>query len=73
MDRWKYFFSSNTLDETRVRTELQMSRISELESVNLSLQQKLSDMIQALDDETFSHRAQVQPIITIAKSLFVFL
>ena len=52
-------FSTNTLDETRMRTEIQMSRISELESVNLTLQQKCSDMIQALDNETFSHRAQV--------------
>ena len=51
---------------------MQMSRISELESVNLSLQQKLSDMIQALDNETFSHRAQVYKQSTDLLIIFVF-
>ena len=51
--------STNTLDETKSKIQALTSRISELESVNLGLQQKLSEYSQKLDDDRFTHRTQV--------------
>ena len=47
------------MDETKSKIQALSSRISELESVNLGLQQKLSEYSQKLDDDRFTHRTQV--------------
>ena len=54
--------STNTLDETKAKIQTLSSRIAELESVNLGLQQKLSEYSQKLEDDRFSHRTQVPQI-----------
>ena len=51
--------SSKTLDESRSRIEVLVMRISDLETSNLSLNQKISDMAQNIEDDKSSHRAQV--------------
>ena len=58
-ERSQSSLSTNTLDETRSKIEALSTRISELESVNLGLQQKLSDYAQKLEDDRFTHRTQV--------------
>ena len=58
-ERSQSSLSTNTLDETRSKIEALSTRISELESVNLGLQQKLSDYVQKLEDDRFTHRTQV--------------
>ena len=52
-------FSSKTLEESRSRIDILVTRISDLESLNLSLNQKISDMAQKIEDDRASHRAQV--------------
>ena len=58
-ERSRSSLSTNTLDETKSKIQALTSRISELESVNLGLQQKLSEYSQKLDDDRFTHRSQV--------------
>ena len=58
-ERSRSSLSTNTLDETKSKIQALSSRISELESVNLGLQQKLSEYSQKLDDDRFTHRTQV--------------
>lgn len=47
------------MDETKSKIQSLSARIAELESVNLGLQQKLSEYSQKLDDDRFTHRTQV--------------
>lgn len=61
-ERSRSSLSTNTLDETKSKIQSLSSRISELESVNLGLQQKLSEYTQKLDDDRFTHRSQVYSI-----------
>ena len=58
-ERSRSSLSTNTLDETKSKIQALTSRISELESVNLGLQQKLSEYSQKLDDDRFTYRTQV--------------
>ena len=60
MERSRSSLSTNTLDETRAKIEQLSARISELEAVNLGLQQRMSERAQRLEDERFTHRAQVK-------------
>merc|ERR1712029_1237390 len=58
-ERGRSSLSTNTLDETKSKIEILTSRISELESANLSLHQKLSDYAQKLEADRFTHRNQI--------------
>ena len=58
-ERSRAGFSSKTLEESRSRIDILVTRISDLESLNLSLNQKISDMAQKIEDDRASHRAQV--------------
>ena len=51
IERSRSSLSTNTLDETKSKIDMLSSRISELESVNLSLQQKLAEYSQKLEDD----------------------
>ena len=59
VERSRSSLSTNTLDETRAKIEQLSARISELEAVNLGLQQRMSECAQRLEDERFTHRTQV--------------
>ena len=58
-ERGRATLSSKTLEESRSRIEVLVMRISDLETSNLSLNQKISDMAQNIEDDKSSHRAQV--------------
>ena len=58
-ERSRAALSTKTLEESRSRIEILVMRISDLQSANLSLNQKISDMAQKIDDDRSSHRAQV--------------
>ena len=60
VERSRSSLSTNTLDETRAKIEQLSARISELEAVNLGLQQRMSECAQRLEDERFTHRTQVK-------------
>jgi len=44
------------LKESRARIDALIAKVSELEAKNLSLQQKLADQAQAMDDLKSAHR-----------------
>ena len=58
-ERGRAALSSKTLEESKSRIETLVMRISDLENANLSLNQKISDMAQNIEDDRSSHRAQV--------------
>jgi len=51
--------SSQGLSESKDRIESLMSKVSELESANLKLNQKIADFAQNLEDQNAAHRAQL--------------
>ena len=51
--------SGRTLEESRARIEMLLSKIADLETNNLALNQRISDLAQKLEDEKFSHHAHV--------------
>lgn len=51
--------SSQGLAESKARIESLMSKVSELESSNLKLNQKIADLAQDLEDQNSAHRAQL--------------
>ena len=51
--------SSQSMKESRARIDALLTKVSELESNNLSLQQKLSDLAQEMEDQKSNHRAQL--------------
>ena len=51
--------SNNSILILVFRNPILVTRISDLESLNLSLNQKISDMAQKIEDDRASHRAQV--------------
>jgi len=58
-ERGRAALSSKTLEESKSRIETLVMRISDLENANLSLNQKISDMAQNIEDDRSSHRAQI--------------
>ena len=66
-ERGRAALSSKTLEESKSRIETLVMRISELENANLSLNQKISDMAQNIEDDRSSHRAQVSPSSSVTK------
>jgi len=58
-ERGKASSSTQALGETKARIESLMQRVSELESANLTLTQKMSDMAQNMEDSNAAHRAQL--------------
>eukprot|EP00092_Neocalanus_flemingeri_P045011 GFUD01050126.1.p1 GENE.GFUD01050126.1~~GFUD01050126.1.p1 ORF type:complete len:732 (+),score=192.56 GFUD01050126.1:160-2355(+) len=58
-ERGKASSSTQALSETKARIEALVTRVSELESANLTLNQKMSDMAQNMEDSNSAHRAQL--------------
>ena len=58
-ERGKASSSTQALGETKARIESLVQRVSELETANLTLNQKMSDMAQNMEDSNAAHRAQV--------------
>jgi len=57
-ERGKASSSTQALSETKARIEALVKRVSELESANLTLNQKMGDMAQNMEDQNSAHRAQ---------------
>ena len=58
-ERGKASSSEQALSESKSRIETLMTRVSELESSNLTLSQKLADLAQNMEDTNSAHRAQL--------------
>merc|ERR1719221_660443 len=58
-ERGKASSSEQALSESKSRIETLMTRVSELESSNLSRNQKLGDLAQNMEDTNSAHRAQL--------------
>merc|ERR1712241_1105252 len=58
-ERGKASSSTQALSESKARIEALMARVSELESANLTLNQKISDLAQNMEDQNSAHRAQL--------------
>merc|ERR1712029_1164013 len=58
-ERGKASSSEQALKESKSRIEALMTRVTELESSNLTLNQKMSDLTQNLEDTNSAHRAQL--------------
>merc|ERR1711874_788155 len=56
-ERGKASSSEQALKESKSRIDALMTRVSELESSNLTLSQKLGDLAQQMEDTNSSHRA----------------
>ena len=51
--------SNQSLEEGRARIEALVDKVSKLESANLVLTQKITDLIQQMEDKNLAHIAQV--------------
>ena len=58
-ERGKASSSEQALKESKSRIEALMTRVTELESSNLTLSQKLADLTQNMEDTNSAHRAQL--------------
>merc|ERR1711902_405370 len=58
-ERGKASSSEQALKESKSRIDALMTRVTELESSNLTLNQKMSDLTQNLEDTNSAHRAQL--------------
>merc|ERR1712062_71521 len=58
-ERGKASSSEQALSESKSRIETLMTRVTELETSNLTLNQKMSDLTQNLEDTNSAHRAQL--------------
>jgi len=58
-ERGKASSSTQALGETKARIDALLTRVSELESANLTLNQKMGDMAQNMEDQNSAHRAQL--------------
>merc|ERR1711997_501013 len=58
-ERGKASSSEQALKESKSRIEALMTRVTELETSNLTLNQKMSDLTQNLEDTNSAHRAQL--------------
>ena len=58
-ERGKASSSTQALSESKARIEALMARVSELETANLTLNQKISDLAQNMEDQNSAHRAQL--------------
>ena len=58
-ERGKASSSTQGLTEAKNRIESLVSKISELESSNLKLTQRISDLAQEMEDQNSSHKSQV--------------
>ena len=58
-ERGKASSSEQALKESKSRIDALMTRVSELESSNLTLSQKLGDLAQQMEDTSSAHRAQL--------------
>merc|ERR1712227_766531 len=58
-ERGKASSSEQALKESKSRIEALMTRVTELESSNLTLNQKVADLAQTMEDTNSAHRAQV--------------
>merc|ERR1712048_1537665 len=51
--------SSQSLAESKTRIEQLLKRVGELEAANLSLNQKISELTQQMEDQNSAHRSQL--------------
>merc|ERR1712226_1465778 len=51
--------STQSLEESRARIEALVDKVSKLESANLGLTQKITDLGQKMEDQNAAHRAQL--------------
>merc|ERR550525_2129492 len=58
-ERGKASSSEQALNESKSRIEALMTRVTERETSNLTLNQKMSDLTQNLEDTNSAHRAQL--------------
>merc|ERR1719397_1071336 len=58
-ERGKASSSTQALSESKARIEALMARVSALETANLTLNQKISDLAQNMEDQNSAHRAQL--------------
>jgi len=58
-ERGRATSSTQSLSESTARIETLMSRVQELEGANLSLNHKISDLAQQMEDQSSAYRAQV--------------
>ena len=58
-ERGRASSGSQALSESKSRIESLVAKVSELETANLKLNQKISDLAQTVEDHNSSHRAQV--------------
>ena len=58
-ERGKSSSNSQELSEAKNRVQTLVSKVSDLESENLKLNQKISDLAQNMEDKNSAHKAQV--------------
>jgi len=58
-ERGRASSSNQGLSESKARIESLMSKVTELESSNLKLNQKIGDLAQNIEDQNATHRAQL--------------
>ena len=58
-ERGKSSTNSQELAEAKNRVQTLVSKVSDLESENLKLNQKISDLAQNMEDKNSAHKAQV--------------
>ena len=56
---WPGSLSNQSLEEGRARIEALVGKVSKLESANLVLTHKITDLIQQMEDKNLAHIAQV--------------
>jgi hypothetical protein len=71
-ERGRASSSTQALSESKSRIESLVSRVSELESANLKLNQKISDLAQNIEDQNSGHRAQVAHEFYTTYNQFLF-
>ena len=73
-ERGRASSSNQGLSESKARIESLMSKVTELESSNLKLNQKIGDLAQNIEDQNATHRAQVLFLVTLlsVKNILLF-
>ena len=63
-ERGRASSGAQALSESKSRIENLVHKVSELESSNLKLNQKISDLAQTLEDQNSAQRSQVHSVLT---------
>ena len=63
-ERGRASSGAQALSESKSRIENLVHKVSELESSNLKLNQKISDLAQTLEDQNSAQRSQVHSVVT---------